>query len=371
MNRPAKFAGRHGRGYSADDRRAWIRSLVENLFGGRPTASPPDLAALRRPLPAGVAHDVAFARPLLAAYADAPGTPESDCAWSVFGHYRLAAIAAARAAQADPATAEFDLLAGAALRHVAESVTQTGRWLAEAFDLRLSPRVRPDPGGRELTGRLMFLDPALGSALQERRIWLGDIAGIGRRVTQSPVTFREIGSDRIPAPMGRAPVAEALSAHLEEAGRLPAGRCGSHRALHRSRRPPTRGTGRGLAERLKGTLEAFKCRGTRRHYSAREQLNVRLAIPNPAAGMVGDHASARVNRAADRNYDTGSNWDVARTDRDSECGCGAGWHPRQHDHGALARCEWPDGARGQDRGRDRRRAQQPKRAAGGVERTAG
>ena len=216
MTRPAKFAGRHGRGYSADDRWAWIRSLVENLFGGRPTASPPDLAALRRPLPAGVAHDVAFARPLLAAYADAPGTPESDCAWGVFGHYRLAAIAAAGAAQADPATAEFDLLAGAALRHVAESVAQTGRWLAEAFDLRLSPRVRPDPGGRELTGRLMFLDPALGSALQERRIWLGDIAGIGRRVAQSPVTFREIGSDRIPAPMGRAPVAEALSAHLEE-----------------------------------------------------------------------------------------------------------------------------------------------------------
>ena len=99
---------------------------------------------------------------------------------------------------------------------MAESVTQTGRWLAEAFDLRLSPRVRPDPGGRELTGRLMFLDPALGSALQERRIWLGDIAGIGRRVTQSPVTFRDDESDRIPAPMGRAPVAEALSAHLEE-----------------------------------------------------------------------------------------------------------------------------------------------------------
>ena len=74
----------------------------------------------------------------------------SDCAWSVFGHYRLAAVAAARAAQADPATAEFDLLAGAALRHVADSVWQAGRWLAEAFDLRLSPRVRPDPGGREL-----------------------------------------------------------------------------------------------------------------------------------------------------------------------------------------------------------------------------
>ena len=216
MNRPAKFAGRHGRGYSADDRWAWIRSLVENLFGGRPTASPPDLAALRRSLPAGVAHDVAFARPLLEAYADAPGTPESDCAWSVFGHYRLAAIAAARAAEADPATAEFDLLAGAALRHVAESVWQAGRWLAEAFDLRLSPRVRPDPGGRELTGRLMFLDPALGSALQERRIWLGDIAGIGRRVTQSPVTFRDGGSDRVPGPTGRAPVAEALSGHIDE-----------------------------------------------------------------------------------------------------------------------------------------------------------
>ena len=133
-----------------------------------------------------------------------------------------------RAAQADPATAEFDLLAGAALRHVAESVAQTGRWLAEAFDLRLSPRVRPDPGGRELTGRLMFLDPALGSALQERRIWLGDIAGIGRRVAQSPVTFREVGSDRIPAPMGRAPRGRGAKRAPGGTGRLPAGRCGSN-----------------------------------------------------------------------------------------------------------------------------------------------
>ena len=62
----------------------------------------------------------------------------------------------------------------------------------------------------------MFLDPALGSALQERRIWLGDIAGIGRRVTQAPVTFRDSGSDRVPGPTGRAPVAEALSGHIDE-----------------------------------------------------------------------------------------------------------------------------------------------------------
>ncbi|MDE2868246.1 MAG: hypothetical protein OXR64_03730 [Chloroflexota bacterium] len=189
---------------------------MDNLFGSRPAAAPPDLGALRRPLPAGVEIDLAFAWPLLEGYKDAPGTPESDCAWSVFGHYRLAAVAAARAAEADPDTAEFDLLAGAALRHVADSVWQAGRWLAEAFDLRLSPRVRPDPGGRELVGRLMFLDPALGSALQERRIWLGDIAGIGRRVAQGPVTFREGGSDRIPGLIGRVPVAEALSGHLEE-----------------------------------------------------------------------------------------------------------------------------------------------------------
>ena len=168
---------------------------MENLFGGRPEAAPPDLGALGRPLPDGLELDLAFAWPLLESYAGEAGTAASDCAWSVFGHYRLAAVAAARAAEADPATAEFDLLAGAALRHVADSVWQAGRWLAEAFDLRLSPRVRPDPGGRELTGRLMFLDPALGSALQERRIWLGDIAGIGRRVAQGPVTFREgIGS---------------------------------------------------------------------------------------------------------------------------------------------------------------------------------
>ena len=189
---------------------------MDNLFSSQPTAAPPDLTTLRRDLPAGVDLDLGFAWPLLETYAAAPATPESDCAWSVFGHYRLAAVAAARAAQADPATAEFDLLAGAALRHVADSVWQSGRWLAEAFDLRLSPRVRPDPGGRELAGRLMFLDPALGSALQERRLWLGDIAGIGRRVSQSPVTFREGGSDRIPGPIGRAPVTEALHGHLQE-----------------------------------------------------------------------------------------------------------------------------------------------------------
>ena len=189
---------------------------MENLFGGRPEAAPPDLGALGRPLPDGLELDLAFAWPLLESNAGEAGTAASDCAWSVFGHYRLAAVAAARAAEADPATAEFDLLAGAALRHVADSVWQAGRWLAEAFDLRLSPRVRPDPGGRELTGRLMFLDPALGSALQERRIWLGDIAGIGRRVAQGPVTFREGSSDRVPGLIGRAPVAEALRGHLEE-----------------------------------------------------------------------------------------------------------------------------------------------------------
>lgn len=189
---------------------------MDNPFGGRPAAEPPDLGALRRPLPDGVEVDLGFAWPLLESYAGEPGTAVSDCAWSVFGHWRLAAVAAARTAEADLASAEFDLLAGAALRHVADSVWQAGRWLAEAFDLRLSPRVRPDPGGRELTGRLMFLDPALGSALQERRIWLGDIGGIGRRVAQGPVTFREGGSDQIPGPIGRAPVAEALHGHLEE-----------------------------------------------------------------------------------------------------------------------------------------------------------
>ena len=189
---------------------------MDNLFGGRPEAAPPKLGALRRPLPDGLELDLAFAWPLLESYAGGSGTTVSDCAWSVFGHYRLAAVAAARAAEADPDTAEFDLLAGAALRHVADSVWQAGRWLAEAFELRLSPRVRPDPGGRELTGRLMFLDPALGSAVQERRIWLGDIAGIGRRVAQGPVTFREGGSDRVPGAIGRAPVAEALRGHLEE-----------------------------------------------------------------------------------------------------------------------------------------------------------
>ena len=193
-----------------------MRGRVDNLFGRQPSADPPDIGALRRPLPPDVEVDLSFAWPILETYAGAPASAESDCAWSVFGHYRLAAAAAARTAQADPATAEYDLLAGAALRHVADSVWQAGRWLAEAFDLRLPPRVRPDPGGRELPGRLMFLDPVLGSALQERRLWLGDIAGIGRRVAQSPVTFREGETDRIPGPIGRTPAAEALRGHLEE-----------------------------------------------------------------------------------------------------------------------------------------------------------
>ena len=85
---------------------------MDNLFANRPAAAPPDLAALRRPLPDGVDVDLGFAWPLLEAYAGEAGTAASDCAWSVFGHYRLAAVAAARAAEADPATAEFDLLAG-------------------------------------------------------------------------------------------------------------------------------------------------------------------------------------------------------------------------------------------------------------------
>ena len=190
---------------------------MDGLFGRRESEAPPDLGALRRPLADGVELDLAFAWPLLEGYAEAPGHAgiglRLERVWALPaggggdgaggpgrpGHGRVRPCWPARPCGTWPRV-----------------YGKPGRWLAEAFDLRLSPRVRPDPGGRELTGRLMFLDPALGSALQERRIWLGDIAGIGRRVAQAPVTFRDSGSDRVPGPTGRATVAEALRGHLEE-----------------------------------------------------------------------------------------------------------------------------------------------------------
>ena len=177
---------------------------------------PPMLSALERALPNGVVVDLAIVGTLLAEYSSTAATAEADRAWSSIGHYRLAVIAASRAEKADPATSEFDLFAGAALRHVAESVFEAGWWLAEALDLRLPQRVRPELGNRELVGRVVFLDPVLGSALQKQRVWLTDIAGIGRRVMRAPINFRADGSRLIPAPRGTADVAEALSAHLEE-----------------------------------------------------------------------------------------------------------------------------------------------------------
>lgn len=176
----------------------------------------PVLAALERPMHSAKPPDLGFARSRLMAYASAPGTKEADSAWAAFGHYRLAAVAAGMATAAEPVAAEFDLWTGAALRHVADSVEQAGYWLAEAFDLRLPPRVAAHPSNRELAGRLAFLDPLVSTALQSRRVWLADIAGIGRRVTRSPVTFRAEGSDLIPAPDGQAPVGQALSEHLAE-----------------------------------------------------------------------------------------------------------------------------------------------------------
>ncbi len=209
--------GRARGGQLVRARRAGGVSGVERLFGARAAdADPPELAALARELPDGVEAALAFARPLLEAYARAPATPESARAWGALGHYRLAALAGALAVQADPAAAEFDLLAGAALRHTADSAAQAGRWLAEAFDLRLPPRVRPDPAGRDLIGRLSFLDPALGGALRDRRLWLADIQGIGRRAAQEPVTFRGGGGDCLPGARGRAPAAQALPEHLAE-----------------------------------------------------------------------------------------------------------------------------------------------------------
>ena len=133
---------------------------------------PPMLSALERALPNGVVVDLAFVGALLTEYSSNAATGEADRAWSSIGHYRLAIIAASRAEKTNPATSEFDLFAGAALRHVAESVFEAGWWLAEALDLRLPQRVRPELGNRELVGRVMFLDPALGAALQKQRVWL-------------------------------------------------------------------------------------------------------------------------------------------------------------------------------------------------------
>ncbi len=176
----------------------------------------PDIAALERPIYSAASPDLEFARARLKVYMRDPRTRESDSAWAAIGHYRLATVAAGMATTADPVAADFDLYAGAALRHVADSVEQTGYWLAEAFDLRLPPRVRAHPSNRELAGRLAFLDPAISTSLLARRVWLSDIAAIGRRVTRSPVTFRAEGSALIAAPVGQAEVEQAISGHLEE-----------------------------------------------------------------------------------------------------------------------------------------------------------
>ena len=174
-----------------------------------------DIAALERPMHSAASPDLEFARARLEAYTRDPRTRESDSAWAAIGHYRLATVAAGMAATADPVAADFDLYVGAALRHVADSVEQTGYWLAEAFDLRLPPRVRAHPSNRELAGRLAFLDPVISTSLQARRVWLSDIAAIGRRVTRSPVTFRAEGSSLIAAPVGQAEVEQAIQGHLE------------------------------------------------------------------------------------------------------------------------------------------------------------
>ena len=85
-----------------------------------------DIAALERPMHSAASPDLEFARARLEAYTRHPRTRESDSAWAAIGHYRLATVAAGMAATADPVAADFDLYVGAALRHVADSVEQTG-----------------------------------------------------------------------------------------------------------------------------------------------------------------------------------------------------------------------------------------------------
>jgi len=175
--------------------------------------------AVRRTLPPGVTLDLSFADAVLAAYEPLEASETALEAAAALGHYRLAAAAAAQAAMADAATLAFDLAAGDALRHLADAVAAGGRWLANAYDLRLPRGVAPDPAAKEFLARIAFADPKVHAALVAQQTWLRDIQGIGRRAQSEPLGLRADRSDRIPGVSGAVPAALALAEHQAELDR--------------------------------------------------------------------------------------------------------------------------------------------------------
>ena len=182
----------------------------------RPEATnEPTIRTLHRPLPSGVVADISFADTALERYAGMEAAPVAAHAVAALGHFRLAALAAAQLAETGLDTLEFDLVGGAALRHLAEAVTAGGRWLAEAYDLRLPRSVRPDPASKELLARLAFADPAVQGQLRNQQAWLRAIQDLGRRASREPLALRADRSDELPGPTGPAAASVALAAHLE------------------------------------------------------------------------------------------------------------------------------------------------------------
>jgi hypothetical protein len=180
----------------------------------------PTVRQLARPLPDGVQADTSFAADLLEAYAGQERSSLATYAVAALAHYRLAAVAAAAAERADPAALELDFAGGAALWHAAEAVVAAGRWLAEAFDLRLSPRATTDPASKNMMGRMAFADPALHGELREQQAWLAQVQRLGRRASDRPLALRAADEETLAAPQGRAPAGPALAAHLANLDRF-------------------------------------------------------------------------------------------------------------------------------------------------------
>ena len=180
----------------------------------------PTVRQLARAMPDGVQADTSFAAELLAAYAGQEQSSLATHAVATLAHYRLAAVAAAAAERADPAVLELDFAGGAALWHVAEAVAAGGRWLADAFDLRLSPRATTDPASKDTLGRMAFADPELHSELQEQQAWLAQVQRLGRRAATQPLALRAVDEETLAAPQGRAPAGRALAAHLANLDRF-------------------------------------------------------------------------------------------------------------------------------------------------------
>ncbi len=174
----------------------------------------PTVRQLARPLPDGVLADTSFAADLLQAYAGQKQSALATHAVAALAHYRLAAVAAAAAERADPSVLELDFAGGASVWHAAEAVAAGGRWLADAFDLRLSPRATTDPSSKNMLGRMAFADPALHRQLRELQAWLSQVQQLGRRAALQPLALRAADEEKLAAPQGRASAGQALAAHL-------------------------------------------------------------------------------------------------------------------------------------------------------------